>query len=227
MVQIAAIREEHVEGFHSALDRVARERKYLNRFEAPPIQSTREFVLRNIREGVAQFVALDRGTVVGWCDVSPDRHPATAHSGYLGIGLLPEYRGQGIGRRLISAALRRAKENGLERVHLTVNSSNDRARSLYEKVGFRLEGVMRRAAKFDGRYEDELMMALLLDDIDPQSGGVENTMAARSSGKRRQAMWLGSWRCGRSIWTTTPVTRPAVSGVRIRKRGSAPTCASR
>ena len=167
MVRIAAIREEHIEGFHEALDRVAREREYLNRFEAPPLESTREFVLRNIREGVAQFVALDRGRVVGWCDVSPDRHPATAHTGYLGIGLLPEYRGRGIGRRLISACLRKAKENGLERVDLSVNGSNVRARALYERVGFRLEGVRRKAAKYDGRYEDELMMALFLDEVDP------------------------------------------------------------
>ena len=65
MVDVVPIQENHIEGFHSALDSVCKDRKYLARYEAPPLDSTRKFVKRNIRNGEPQFVALDGGKVVG------------------------------------------------------------------------------------------------------------------------------------------------------------------
>ena len=53
-VAIRRIAAEHVEGFHRALDQVARERKYLAFLEAPAVGETREFV---IAKGYPQFVA--------------------------------------------------------------------------------------------------------------------------------------------------------------------------
>jgi len=58
-VTIASIREAHIEGYHAALDVVARERRYLTFLEAPPIATSRRFVVRNIAEGYPQLVALD------------------------------------------------------------------------------------------------------------------------------------------------------------------------
>ena len=56
-VAIRRIAAEHVEGFHRALDQVARERKYLAFLEAPAVGETREFVTNNIAKGYPQFVA--------------------------------------------------------------------------------------------------------------------------------------------------------------------------
>jgi hypothetical protein len=39
---------QHIEGFHRALDCVARERKHLAFLEAPPLDSTRKFVWRRL-----------------------------------------------------------------------------------------------------------------------------------------------------------------------------------
>jgi ribosomal-protein-alanine N-acetyltransferase len=52
------------------------------------------------------------------------------------------------------------EQRAVHRVELTVVESNDRARRLYESVGFRIEGVLREHVHFDGRFHDELLMAL-------------------------------------------------------------------
>jgi RimJ/RimL family protein N-acetyltransferase len=77
------------------------------------------------------------------------------------MGLLPGYRGRGIGRRLMEEAIARAWHAGLERIELEVFASNAPARALYEKLGFVTEGVRRRARKLDGAYDDNVLMALL------------------------------------------------------------------
>jgi RimJ/RimL family protein N-acetyltransferase len=160
-VTIARMATEHVEGFYRALDFVARERKYLAFLEAPPLDSTRQFVMHNIAKGYPQFVAVAGGDVVGWCDVIPKARPIHAHSGSLGMGLLPPFRGQGIGAALIDVTLREARRLGFVRIELTVHADNERAIALYERVGFKKEGTMQDAALIDGQYKDVILMAIV------------------------------------------------------------------
>jgi ribosomal protein S18 acetylase RimI-like enzyme len=161
VIEIVPIREEHVESFHRALDTVSRERRYLTFLEAPPIESTRAFVLDNIANGYPQFVALAAGDVVGWCDVVRKARPVQAHGGVLGIALLPAFRRQGLGERLMLTALAAAKAFGFRRVELTVRHENANAIALYEKVGFEVEGCQRRAVQVDGVFYDVVMMSVL------------------------------------------------------------------
>ncbi|MDB5542539.1 MAG: putative acetyltransferase [Devosia sp.] len=142
-VEIVPIEEGHIEGFHRTLDFVARERRYLALLEAPPLESTRAFVLDHIKRGHPQFVALVAGEVVGWCDVTAKDRPIHAHTGVLGMGLLPPFRGQGIGADLMQRTLAAAKAFGLHRVELTVRQDNANAMALYRKIGFATEGVQR------------------------------------------------------------------------------------
>src|SRR4051812_36387591 len=100
--KILPIAKEHIESYWSTLDFVAREGKYLGFYEAPPIEGTTAWVTGNIENDIAQFVAVVGGKVVGWCDISPEgSRPANRHIGGLGIGLLPEFRGRGIGAELM------------------------------------------------------------------------------------------------------------------------------
>ena len=160
-VEIIPIAPEHVESFHRALDFVARERRYLSFLEAPPLESARNFVLDMIKDGHPQWVALSAGEVVGWCDVTPKSRPIYAHGGVLGIALLPPFRGQGIGKRLILRTLDAARAFGLRRVELTVRESNTGAIGLYKKVGFEVEGLQRAAISLDGADQNIVCMALL------------------------------------------------------------------
>jgi len=161
-VEIVPITQDHIESFHRALDFVARERRYLAFLEAPPPEETRAFVLNNIRQGYPQLVAVSAGQVVGWCDVVPNPRPIYAHAGVLGIALLPEFRRQGIGGRLIRQTLDAAQAFGLHRIELTVRENNSVAIELYKKVGFAIEGLQRDRILVDGAYENLVLMGMLL-----------------------------------------------------------------
>jgi GNAT superfamily N-acetyltransferase len=54
------------------------------------------------------------------------------------IGVIPSYRGQGIGRALMLKALNGFKSLGLRRVHLEATAENPVAVELYRSIGFRL-----------------------------------------------------------------------------------------
>ena len=160
-LEIVPVAEQHIAGFHAAVDSVAREKLYLAMLQAPPLEEAAEFVRNNIRKGNPQFVALVGDRVVGWCDVFPEKRETMAHGGVLGMGIVEGYRGRGIGAALIRATLERAKAVGLTRVELTVREDNLRAKALYEKAGFAVEGVKRKAALFEGKYFDLILMSLL------------------------------------------------------------------
>ena len=152
------------DSFRQALDVVAREHRYLIFQEAPPLASTRNFISQVLAKGWSQFYALHDGKVVGWCDVVRDERPGMTHVGRLGIGILPEYRGQKIGARLLAATVADAFQRGITRIELEVFATNARALALYRKFGFVEEGRKRQARCLDGIYEDSICMALLKTD---------------------------------------------------------------
>jgi len=160
--QIVPIAEEHIPGFRAAVDVVARETKYLAFLEAPPLEDVTRFVRDNMERGYPQFVVLSAGTVVGWCDVIPNRTRVIySHCGSLGIGLLPEFRGKGIGRQLMQRAIEAAFVFGLTRIELAVRERNANAIALYKSLGFEVEGLHRNAVCIGGQYENLYSMALL------------------------------------------------------------------
>jgi RimJ/RimL family protein N-acetyltransferase len=156
---------EHLDGFRAAVDAVARERRWLAFTEVPPREDSIRFTEQILANRHPFFLAVDGDKVVGWCDIAGSDRPTQAHMGSLGIGLLPAYRSRGIGRRLMQAAIEAARARGFERVTLNVHANNMRARALYEKLGFRLEGVMRKAFKIDGYCDDVVVMGLLFEEI--------------------------------------------------------------
>jgi RimJ/RimL family protein N-acetyltransferase len=161
-VRIVPTAEFHIPGLHAALDQVARERRYLAFLSAPPLTATREFSRALMSGAGVQMVAVTEDErVVGWCDIVRVPMEGFGHTGRLGMGLIPAYRGQGIGRRLAQAAIDTARAAGMERIELEVLASNVTAIKLYEKLGFVHEGVKRRARHLDGAWDDNVLMALL------------------------------------------------------------------
>lgn len=163
MFRVVPIAEEHIEGFRTGLDSVARERRYLLFLEAPQPEDVGKFLRHSIRKGYPQYVALVGERVVGWCDVLPIDRPTRAHNGVLGIGVLAEFRGRGVGTALLRETLQRAGAFGFTRIELSYRAGNARVAPLYERFGFVHEGVQRKAVRVDGAYEDLMCMALLLD----------------------------------------------------------------
>ena len=139
------------------------ERQYLAHVDAFPIDETAKFVAANLRHGNPQFVAVDSGRIVGWCDIVRGTLPVHQHRGTLGIGMLDAYRGKGLGLRLMQATLAAARARGFEHIGLVVYGRNARAAALYRKAGFREIGRRTRGKKLDGEYDDEVLMELLLE----------------------------------------------------------------
>ncbi len=82
------------------------------------------------------------------------------HKAFLwGVYVRAEARGAGVARALAETALAAARKR-VEIVQLTVESGNLGARHLYESLGFVEYGFEKKALKFEGRYADDIHMAL-------------------------------------------------------------------
>ena len=57
------------------------------------------------------------------------------------------------------------KKQGAQRVFLTPRLINPRAIYVYEKVGFKKEGVLRHFEKFEGKLIDTVMMSILKEEF--------------------------------------------------------------
>lgn len=91
-------------------------------------------------EGRADFcmVAEDDGRIVGavWTRLMKDYGYVDDETPSFAISLYREYRGKGIGTKLMLAMLEKLQENGFKRASLAVQKANYAVR-MYEKVGFR------------------------------------------------------------------------------------------
>lgn len=72
------------------------------------------------------------------------------------VGVLPEYRGGGVGELLMRSLIIAAKEHGAKKMTLEVRKSNYVAQNLYSKLGFEPVGI-RRGYYLDNR-EDAVIM---------------------------------------------------------------------
>lgn len=106
---------------------------------------------------------MDAGSVVGWCNISRIPRASLRHSGRLGMALLAQYRGLGIGRRLAQESIEAARAAGMNRIELEVFTNNHRAIAFYHALGFTDEGTKRRAWKLADEYLDAHLMALILE----------------------------------------------------------------
>jgi ribosomal protein S18 acetylase RimI-like enzyme len=110
----------------------------------------------------AVFAAFRGADLLGVAGFHVQPGPKHAHKGTLwGMYVRPRARGVGIGAVLIDAVIEHARQH-VEQIQLTVISENMAARRLYERFGFREYGFEKEAAKYRGRYHDDVLMARML-----------------------------------------------------------------
>jgi len=73
------------------------------------------------------------------------------------VGVLPEYRGEGVGEFLMRSLIAAAKERGANMMTLEVRKSNYVAQNLYSKLGFEPIGI-RRGYYMDDREDAVIML---------------------------------------------------------------------
>lgn len=82
------------------------------------------------------YIAESGGEIMGWCRSFPQTCKTLPSSVQLGIGLLTQYRGKGVGSELIMNSLEWAKSTGARVVDLEVSLRNSIAIHVFEKCGF-------------------------------------------------------------------------------------------
>jgi RimJ/RimL family protein N-acetyltransferase len=127
------------------------------------VEQERAFLAQANANGRAFFLmALDGPRQVGLLHLSAHEKPHYRHVGRLAMTVARQYRGKGIGRRLIEAAIHETKAwPGFCRIELVVTPWNVPAIKLYRSMGFEQEGVMRKSAKLRTAPHDMILMALV------------------------------------------------------------------
>jgi RimJ/RimL family protein N-acetyltransferase len=112
--------------------------------------------------------AFEDGRLVGILGVSVEPRAKIQHKGTVfGMYVAPEYGGGGVGQELLTTCIERARGiPGLEQLQLTVTDGNVRAKSLYEKAGFRTFGLEQNAIKVGQQYFHKCHMTLDLRRTD-------------------------------------------------------------
>ena len=150
----------YMRSFWEAFDYIARERKYLAIVSAYPPAVVDKFIRDTIQNNIPYLAVIDTklDRAVGWCDAQPRCRTV----GYLGVGLLPEYREKGIGRKLITKVLELSSSYGYKAVELEARQTNRRAIHLYESLGFRKTGIVRDGFRVEDMIEDIVKMRKIL-----------------------------------------------------------------
>jgi RimJ/RimL family protein N-acetyltransferase len=100
--------------------------------------------------------------LVGYLELTGGSFRRSRATAYLVIGVRADAAGLGIGTGLLQQAKDWAAAHGLHRLELTVMAHNTRAIRLYERMGFSAEGRRSECLLIDGRFIDELTMAVIL-----------------------------------------------------------------
>ena len=108
--------------------------------------------------------ALEKNEIVGTIVIFYERGLKTRHiASIYGFYVAPEYRGKGIAKKLLAAALEEIrKRGGILKAKLAVNSEQKVAIKVYEDAGFVLAGRMKKELLVDGRFYDELAMEKMI-----------------------------------------------------------------
>ena len=105
------------------------------------------------------FVALVDGEVIGWVHLESREVAKLDGVVYLTMGLLDEYRGLGIGSKLMDHATNWAGEFGYRKVSSNIPATNDSAIDFLQQSGWELEGVRPEHYKIDGQLVDEVLLS--------------------------------------------------------------------
>ncbi|WP_273124828.1 GNAT family N-acetyltransferase [Bacillus weihaiensis] len=105
------------------------------------------------------LVAEVENEIVGFLRCIGNDLKRTSHRVEFGLGVVKEHWGIGIGKNLLQQFIKWADCNGIRKITLQVLETNKKARTLYEKEGFIVEGILRDDKLLsDGNYYQTIIM---------------------------------------------------------------------
>lgn len=110
------------------------------------------------------IVAIAAGNICGTLTFWGNSRSRLQHWGEFGISVQKKYWNMGIGHSLLNYLMDWAEDGGtVRKIDLMVREDNLSAIALYKKMGFEVEGRIRRAMRVDGIFYDFLYMGKLID----------------------------------------------------------------
>ncbi|MBO4572517.1 MAG: GNAT family N-acetyltransferase [Clostridia bacterium] len=160
-------REKDVSAMLEYLYITAAETDFLLRYPEDCVEYTPEsekavFDRINNSESEAMFACFLDGRVIATANVMWRTRIKTRHRAYVAITVIKEFWGQGLGTRLMTEMTELAKANeNIMQIELEYIEGNERARALYEKLGFKTYAEKPNAIRLkDGTLLKEYSMML-------------------------------------------------------------------
>ena len=125
-----------------------------------PVERERAFLQASIDSETAMMIVCEvEGELAGNCGLHLNAMRRTRHRGEVAIALKSRYWGLGLGTEMLQELIEQAKKAGLSQLELEYVEGNERARGLYEKMGFRVTGEKPDAIRLrDGTSLKEISM---------------------------------------------------------------------
>ena len=163
-VTIRQAREDDLTGLVGAIREALSDRTYIEgETLADVVESENVLFRHNELMKRVFFVATIHGDVVGWVHINAPELKKLEHTAELTLGVIDEYRGHGIGSKLLDHGVDWALDHDFEKLYNSVPATNDRAIEFLESRGWETEAVREDHYRIDDEYVDEVMMAKRLD----------------------------------------------------------------
>ena len=126
---------------------------------------TSDSILRwvNNISNMIPLVAENQSRIVGYAAIGKSPIPRKKGNADLAVYLHQDFHSVGLGTAMTEKIIELARKEKVHRIELTVVKENNAAIRLYEKFGFKLEGLSKDAFYGkDGKYHDIISMGLIL-----------------------------------------------------------------
>lgn len=106
----------------------------------------------------------DEQKLIGLVGAYWEEKTKTAHiANIVSVYLKPEYRNQGIGRRLLESIIGESRQQPhITKLKIGVNPTQISALALYHKLGFRVVGELQNELHVQNQYYSEYLMEMLI-----------------------------------------------------------------
>jgi len=159
-------REPQMNDLKSSLEMInslVDEKAYITVQKKLKLKEERKYLKQILKEkegGTRVDLILDiNGKVCGSARISLIDKETKGHVGELGISLIKDVRGRGLGEKLLRKIIEKArKELKIKIITLYAYSKNKVAINLYKKVGFKKLGTIKNGINHYGKYVNNDMM---------------------------------------------------------------------
>jgi len=104
-----------------------------------------------------------QGSIIG--DMAYALDEETGQQAELGVALAPTLQGRGLAKEALAGLCNWLFEHlELHRLHVCIDPANAGSIRLFERLGFRHEGLLKKAVWFKGEWADDLIMAVLSEE---------------------------------------------------------------